>query len=51
MKWKLKDKNGKFRSRRAFNQDCDNDSEEPWEVRRRQKSGLKVKNIYKVNLK
>lgn len=33
--WNLRDTNGKFRSRRAFKQDLRQDSEEPWEVRRR----------------
>ena len=33
-KWKLKDKNGKFRSSRAFKQDCAQDSEEEWEKKR-----------------
>jgi len=29
--WNLHDKDGKYRSRRAFKQDCRLDSEEPWE--------------------
>ena len=33
-KWKLKDKNGKYRSRRSFKQDCMLDSDESWEQRR-----------------
>lgn len=38
-RWALKDKDGKYRSRRAFKQDCNNDSEEPWEIRRKKGSG------------
>ena len=33
--WALKDKNGKYRSRRSFKQDLKQDSEEEWEIRRR----------------
>ena len=33
-RWALKDKNGKYRSRRAFKQDCARDSDEPWELGR-----------------
>jgi len=36
--WGLKDKNGKFRSRRSFKQDLRQDSNEPWEVRRAEKT-------------
>lgn len=32
--WNLRDKNGKFRSRRAFKQDMRQQSQEPWEKRR-----------------
>ena len=41
-KWALKDKNGKYRSRRSFKQDCRLDSEEPWEQERINKSSTKV---------
>lgn len=38
--WKLKDKNGKFRSRKSFKQDCAMDSDEPWEVARKKKKSI-----------
>lgn len=38
MRWGLKDKNGKYRSRKAFKQDLKNDSEEPWEKARVKKN-------------
>lgn len=34
MPWNLRDKNGKFRSRKSFKLDCAKDSQEPWEKRR-----------------
>jgi len=40
MSWNLHDKNGKYRSRRAFKSDCSQDSEEPWEINRKKKGGL-----------
>lgn len=40
-KWKLKDKDGKYRSSRAFKQDQARDSKEPWEVKRRAKKVIK----------
>ena len=42
-RWKLKDKNGKFRSRRSFKQDLKEDSNELWEQRRRKGKSLKKK--------
>ena len=32
MTWKLKDKSGKFRSKKSFKLDLAKDSQEPWEV-------------------
>jgi hypothetical protein len=43
MSWNLRDKNGKFRSRRAFKQDCAQVSEEPWEVAYQKKKNKKEK--------
>jgi len=39
MVWNLRDKNGKFRSRKSFKLDLAKDSDEPWEVLRRKKNG------------
>lgn len=39
-RWSLKDKNGKFRSRKAFKLDCAKDSNEEWEVLRRKNKKL-----------
>lgn len=43
--WSLKDKHGKFRSRRAFKQDLKQDSKESWEIERQKK---KIPSIIKT---
>ena len=42
MAWNLRDKNGRFRSRKAFKQDMRQDSEEPWERRRKKKNSFNI---------
>ena len=49
MVWALKDKNGKFRSRRSFKQDLRQDSLEPWE-KRRKGTGLLPKTNLSTNV-
>lgn len=45
MSWNCRDKNGKFRSRRAYKQDASQDSEEPWEQNRRKNTTTKGKDL------
>ena len=46
MSWMLKDKKGKFRSRKSFKKDMSMDSMESWEVQRKKKSKVMLKNKY-----
>ena len=50
-RWALKDKNGKYRSRRAFKQDCANDSEEPWEQNKKSTKVMDSMNLFKKKKK
>lgn len=48
--WDLRDTNAKFRSRRAFKQDCAQDSKQEWELRRQNKKFQNENDVAKYPL-